>query len=144
MLRELYIICFILLGSTFAFSQERLEPLHGNIQLIYNQPRNQNLNSNFLQKTMAETNDSIPYFEDFAYASYSPFPSAKKWVDSSVCINTGFAIAPPTIGVATFDGLDKNGYPYLMAAGPNVSGPADTLISKPLNLPAKKGGGFYL
>src|SRR5690606_33700240 len=54
---------------------------------------------------------------------------------SLVYINTGFPIDPLSIGVATFDGLGKNGFPH----EPNVlslivSRPADTLTSRPINL----------
>jgi hypothetical protein len=57
------------------------------------------------------------------------------WLDSrtSVYINDGMGIEPPTIGVATFDGLDHNGFPYDIAAS-NVQGRADTITSKPINL----------
>jgi hypothetical protein len=58
-------------------------------------------------------------------------------VDSSVYVNTGFAIAPLSIGVATFDGLNKNGYPYNLSATEIVSAAADVLTSKPVNLHTK-------
>jgi hypothetical protein len=50
-------------------------------------------------------------------------------------VNTGFPIAPPSIGVATFDGLNKNGYPYNPTlANLQLSYKADTLTSRPINL----------
>ncbi len=116
-------------------AQEQLHPLHGNIQLIHpNYPQGQNSE---VYKT-AGINDTLPFFEDFSYAPLSPFPSSAKWTDSSVFVNTGFAIAPPSIGVATFDGLNKNGYPYQLNALPNISIMADVLTSKPINLHTKK------
>jgi len=57
------------------------------------------------------------------------------WMDMNrgVNINNTFAINPPTIGVATFDGLTYNGMPYNFST-PSTNGRADYLTSKPLNL----------
>ncbi len=55
------------------------------------------------------------------------------WQDGFVYRNDRFAINPPTVGVATFDGLDENGYPYDFS-NPNTYGLADYLTSKPINL----------
>lgn len=55
------------------------------------------------------------------------------WLDSSAFINNGFAVNPPTIGVATFDGLNANGEPYDFSS-PGAYGPADFLTSKPIDL----------
>lgn len=55
------------------------------------------------------------------------------WTDQNVFINTNYPVNPPTIGVATFDGLKSDGSPY----EPNQSqsqGAADTLTSKPISL----------
>jgi len=57
-------------------------------------------------------------------------------LDSNVYINTGFAIAPISLGVATFDGLNKNGYAYNIDVPANYSGPADVLTSNYINLEA--------
>ncbi|MCE3278806.1 MAG: hypothetical protein K0S44_997 [Bacteroidetes bacterium] len=43
-------------------------------------------------------------------------------------------ISPPTIGVATFDGVNAGGYPYNFFASSSSSGKADTLTSKPIDL----------
>ncbi|MBP7809456.1 MAG: T9SS type A sorting domain-containing protein [Bacteroidia bacterium] len=123
------LICCVSLNTS---AQEYLKPLSGNLNLFYNNPVNQP-QKNSTQK-VAAVSDTIPFFEDFFYAPNSPYPTGQHWTDSSVYINTGFAIAPPSIGVATFDGLDKKGYPYNMAATAIVSAPADFLTSKPINL----------
>jgi hypothetical protein len=123
------LICCVSLNTS---AQEYLKPLSGNINLFYNNPVNQP-QKNSTQK-IAAVSDTIPFFEDFFYAPNSPYPTGKHWTDSSVYINTGFAIAPPSIGVATFDGLNKKGYPYNMSATAIVSAPADTLSSRPINL----------
>jgi hypothetical protein len=78
---------------------------------------------------------TIPFKEDFYYASTQSYPDQKLWMDSSTYVNTGHAIAPPSIGVATFDGLNKYGFPYKPdLLNLNNSLPADTLRSRPINL----------
>ena len=56
-----------------------------------------------------------------------------RWVDNFAYINTSYAINPPTIGVATFDGLNENGYPYDFTTA-FTYGEADYLTSKPIFL----------
>jgi len=48
-------------------------------------------------------------------------------------INNTFGFNPPTLGVASFDGVDALGRPYV-DGGALVIGPADTLLSKPIGL----------
>jgi hypothetical protein len=71
-----------------------------------------------------------------------PDDSTKIWVDNFVYRNNDFPINPLTIGVATFDGLNENGYPYDWSS-PSAQGVADFLTSKPINLGTKSGGGNY-
>lgn len=54
------------------------------------------------------------------------------WLDKQAYHNYRFAQKPWTLGVVTFDGLDENGYPYNF--GSSVSGLADVLHSKPINM----------
>lgn len=56
----------------------------------------------------------------------------KYWLDNSAYHNYRFAVNPWTLGVATFDGLDAQGYPYSFGS-PNADF-ADALTSKPINL----------
>lgn len=55
------------------------------------------------------------------------------WSDSFAFINTSFGVNPPTIGIATFDGLNSSGEAYDFSV-PNINGPADRLTSKPIDL----------
>ena len=64
------------------------------------------------------------------------------WIDNFVYRNNTFPINPLSIGVATFDGLNANGYPYDWSS-PSAYGIADYLTSKPINLNTKPGGGNY-
>ncbi len=55
------------------------------------------------------------------------------WTDNGTYVNDGFSVNPPTIGAATFDGLDSSGFPYDFSL-PATYGPADFLTSKPIDL----------
>lgn len=71
-----------------------------------------------------------------------PEDSVAIWVDNFVFRNNTFPINPLSIGVATFDGLNENGYPYDWSSA-SAQGVADYLTSKPINLGTKVGGGNY-
>lgn len=80
---------------------------------------------------------NLPFFDDFStYSLPTSNPDIpvelQRWVDDHVHINCSFPLAPPTVGVATFDGLDRTGYPYSFIT--DSQGPADTLTSIPINL----------
>lgn len=133
-----FLIVSVLTDSS-AFGQEHLAPLNGNINYLYQDLKADKktnafeINRNLSNRT--STSISIPFKDDFYYAYKQNFPVQSLWSDSSTYVNTGHAIAPPSIGVATFDGLNKKGHPYQ----PNLlnttqSLPADTLTSKPINL----------
>ena len=53
---------------------------------------------------------SIPYLEDFSEGGV--YPNELRWMDNNVFVNNTLGYNPPTIGVATFDGLDATGTPY--------------------------------
>lgn len=111
-------------------AQEQLMPLNANAQLL-SAPARQ---AQAARTTSVTGLDTIPFFEDFSYSPSSPYPTANHWIDSNVFVNHGFAIAPPSIGVATFDGLNKKGYPYNLSALVSNSAQADKLTSRPINL----------
>ncbi len=52
----------------------------------------------------------LPFIEDFS--SKGPYPGPFKWQDYDVYVNHTLAMNPPSIGVATFDGIDGSGNPY--------------------------------
>jgi len=78
----------------------------------------------------------LPFLDDFYYATTKLYANQNLWQDSSVYINCGLPINPPSIGVATFDGLNKHGIPYNNIPIPNLgaSNAADTLCSRDINL----------
>lgn len=65
------------------------------------------------------------------------------WADDDAYVNNTFGLDPPTIGVATFDGLARTGYPYNFAQ-PNSYGLADKLTSVPIDLQYPPGDSIYL
>ncbi len=87
---------------------------------------------------------TLPFIDDFSYAG--PYPDKNLWVDDKVFINNTMAHQPPSVGVATFDALDRNGKPYGQAG---EVGSADTLTSQPIDLSGVTGAdsvmlSFYL
>ncbi|MBX2971868.1 MAG: T9SS type A sorting domain-containing protein [Flavobacteriales bacterium] len=65
------------------------------------------------------------------------------WQDDDVYINGTYPVDPPTIGVATFDGLARTGYPYDFANYTSY-GRADKLTSVPINLDYPASDSIYL
>lgn len=118
-------ICFLIRA------QEKLAPMQSRVL------SESNLNTSKQSQLAKPAAGSLflPFRDDFSYSHISSYPSMKLWEDSLVYINYGFAIAPMSIGVATFDGLNKHGYPHEpLLTNTNVPRPADTLTSRPINL----------
>lgn len=65
------------------------------------------------------------------------------WQDDDVYINGTYPVDPPTIGVATFDGLARTGYPYDFA-NYTAYGRADKLTTVPINLEFPASDSIYL
>ncbi|WP_026463816.1 T9SS type A sorting domain-containing protein [Adhaeribacter aquaticus] len=82
-------------------------------------------------KTMAIGDTlSLPFFEDFA--GYTGTPSNSHWQKGGgVYVNNQFGINPPSINVATFEGVTASGTPYSEFT---AYGYTDSLTSKPINL----------
>ncbi len=81
----------------------------------------------------------LPFFDDFSYAG--PYPDKNYWLDKAAYINDDLAKDPPSVGMATLDGLDAGGRPY------PASGKADLLTSNYIDLSAPQGDvylKFYL
>ncbi len=86
----------------------------------------------------------LPFWDDFSKAAN--VPDTALWINSeNVKINNTLGINAPSIGVASFDGLDAFGAPYSL----NVEdvGFVDSLTSKPIDLskvPANQINSVYL
>lgn len=124
---------FLLLFIFFTWSTT----LPGQIKLVplQKQAKKESLQTQSRFSEISAAEDSalhLPYWTDFSTRT-SPGPDTILWVNSeNVLINTGFGIDPPSYNIATFDGLDEFGIPYLQDL--SATGPGDELISKPLDL----------
>lgn len=124
----IYISAF-LISSAYISAQE-IEgdfTFNPHLSLKYHQAKNSTFRLPSLNDTL-----SLPFFDDFSKEGHYPDPSL--WLDSNVFVNRDYPVAPPTLGVATFDGVSKTGCPYDTTLIGNGSFPADTLTSKPINL----------
>ncbi len=95
---------------------------------------------------------TLPFWDDFSkplidglgFAS----PDTLRWQPTQsrgVLINTGLGIAPPSVGVASFDGANAQGAAYDTTA--SRSGLSDELVSRPINLalvPEAERGSVFL
>lgn len=73
---------------------------------------------------------SLPFWDDFSTSSVTA--SSDRWVrKDSVFINSGMGITPPSLNVATLDGVDHLGIPYSEESSART---LDILQSKPIDL----------
>lgn len=79
---------------------------------------------------------TLPFVDDFSQGKV--FPEESLWESSGAFVNTTMAYHPVTIGVATFDGGSRTGYPYNMVA-PLTWGGGDTLLSKSIRMDSTAG-----
>ncbi len=114
--------------EAFLFSQEYLIPLPSNKRLHEPAKKERKLE----KSRSSQAALTLPFIDDFSNRSYYPNPG--KWTDQSVFVNSTLPRNPPTIGVATFDGLKADGSPYNMKK--RSYGPADTLTSREIDIGA--------
>ncbi|WP_028979332.1 T9SS type A sorting domain-containing protein [Sporocytophaga myxococcoides] len=84
---------------------------------------------------VAAINDtlSLPFFEDFSQ-NITTSPDLSRWMSGSgTFISQDYAMNPPSVKVATFDGLNAEGMPYNFSI-PTAEGKTDDLTSRPINL----------
>lgn len=135
MTRKNIILIVLFLLSAGAFAQGFIKvPLTVNGPLIQ---KHDELQKRSALRSGGSVTDTLAlgtegFMDDFSYEG--PYPDTARWLNNYVYINRDLPIAPPTLGVATFDGVNANGYPYDFFAGQYTSGKADTLTSKPIDL----------
>ena len=125
--RTLFITFLILLaGNSFAQLHIFSIPKERTIKLPVSTPIN---------ARAKELAGSLPFWDDFSYASQSEvYPNDTLWQHGkSVWTNNGTGINPPSLGVATFDGIDSLGKPYSVN-DILAKGIADQLVSRPLRM----------
>lgn len=82
-------------------------------------------------RIQAETPLSLPFWDDFSFSR--DVPSDTLWQESeNVRINGDIGINPPSLNVASFDGITATGEAY--SANPNAVGETDVLTSCPIDL----------
>ncbi len=128
-MKKLFAYLFITMFFISAFAQE--EQL---VPFKFHPRMNEITNNVFKQQKASKRVAAItlPFFDDFYQNEIYPDPTL--WQDNVVFINTTYPKETITVGVATFDGTDANGKPYNINANPNLSFPADTLTSNPIDL----------
>tara|TARA_B100000214_G_scaffold119795_2_gene84716 strand:+ start:2947 stop:4728 length:1782 start_codon:yes stop_codon:yes gene_type:complete len=115
-----YIIFFLIFFSAFSKAQEVVSNLISNPQLSKNQ---------FISNKKLVVN--LPFIDDFSYNS--SLVDSSLWQNSSVFVNRTYPINPPTLGVATFDGLNEKGLARDFSPF-SISEPSDTLLSRPIDM----------
>lgn len=78
---------------------------------------------------------SLPFRDDFSKKGFRPDSSL--WEDNFVFINSTLAVQPPSVGVATFDGINERGSAYNI--GFLATDTTDMLTSKPIDLSGTTG-----
>ncbi|HXD91812.1 MAG TPA: T9SS type A sorting domain-containing protein [Bacteroidia bacterium] len=136
------LLFFIIVSFALQAQKPMLHPLRSNATLIeYHKNKakqNHVIQANNRTQSTATPTLTLPFFDEFSYAG--PFPDSIKWPNSqSIFVNHTKAMAPPTLGVATFDGLNKFGYPYNSTIASNnlntlTSVASDTMNSAPFRL----------
>ncbi len=94
---------------------------------------------NYTAKKLVDTLE-LPFFDDFS--DVKVYPNTSKWLDNKVFINNSFGKNSPTKGVATFDGFDHRGAPYVNSSF--GYGVCDSLTSLPINLNYSAADSIYL
>jgi len=125
---ELPLTCDPVIKNYLVKRNQELKVKSGELRLVH-------LDSSILHLLTAPSPDtlSLPFVDDFS-KPVGIYPDPKLWLDSGAFINTTYGDSPPTVGVATFDGIDKYGNPYIPVISVIQHVPCDTLTSHCINL----------
>ncbi|MCP4521924.1 MAG: T9SS type A sorting domain-containing protein [Cytophagales bacterium] len=101
--------------------------------------------SNKQARVASQSSDtlSLPFFDDFTNTETNSLNTEKWDSNSGVYVNNDFCQNPPNFQVATFDGADKQGNPYVFLPNSDdinlsINDFTDELISCPINLLGQK------
>lgn len=132
---------FIFLVNT-VYSQVITYPLEENSSIQSFRLKNPNYKFNHVEKAKFGFRDTLtlPFFDDFSESTL--YPDSTRWLNNKVFINNQFPILPPTLNVATFDGLDSDGRPYDGTINKDYKSTGDSLTSQPINLEDSLGTKF--
>jgi len=122
------ILSTVILFLSFSITDAQIVfyPLNNNPTIINNNLKDNNAAT---RTSLSADTLSLPFIDDFAQEGI--YPSSDLWLDSGVFVNSTFCDNPPTVGVATFDGINKLGNRYSTSASRQY---CDTLTSKPIRL----------
>lgn len=138
-IRQIILMVLGFAWYSFCFSQEVQIDLELNTALKKNSLFEFNKGKTTFQTSSDTLN--LPFIDDFS--NNKIYPDTSMWADSFAFINNAYPFEPPTIGVATLDGVDKYGIPYDFS-NPNSYGDADVLTSLPINLQYPASDSVYL
>ena len=119
-MKKYFFLCFV-----FSFTLLRAQ------EVVSNLISNPILSETKFTKDINKSVLGLPFFDDFSYDR--SIASIDLWEQSSVFVNRSYPLNPPTIGVATFDGLDRSGLARDFNPS-NTTDPSDTLLSKEIDL----------
>jgi hypothetical protein len=136
-MKKLFIVSLSLLFSTTLYSQEYTKAIRYS-PILENAYKQYQL-SQSAKRTSVDTLN-LPFFDDFSINSI--YPNQLKWIDRNVFINNNFSKQPPSKGVATFDGFNEKGKPYVESEF--AYGVCDTLTSAPIDLSYPASDSIYL
>lgn len=129
-IKIVFVYVFLFFMNFVNAQKDTLLPLSYNPALT-----SQGINTQANERVFTLVGDTLelPFIDDFS--EIGPYPNMNKWmpVSNSVFVNRTYGRNPPTLGVATFDGLKSNGYPYKPLVNSGASN-ADTLTSKFIRL----------
>ena len=122
MSNKFFLFFYFSINSLLVFCQE----------LEFDLYNNSNLNNSYRINNVVKSSLDLPFIDDFSYNS--SYPDSNLWQNNNVYVNQCYGVNPITIGVATFDGLNFNGYPYDVNLINIDALPADTLTSHYIDL----------
>src|SRR5262245_30501700 len=125
------ILVFVLLiyaVAQVASAQEVEFPLSGNPVIKEYLRKNPVSRSNNVR--IRQSSVQLPFQDDFS--GQGIYPNPQLWIDSDAFVNQTFCDQPITIGVATLDGLDKEGNPHDSNSTSTSPVICDYLTSQPI------------
>jgi Secretion system C-terminal sorting domain len=130
---SLTLLCLI---HILASAQEKNVPLRFNAAQAARYANEQRMSSNNERGGGGVL--ALPFFDDFSkYSLATSDPTIpvndQRWSDNNAFINCTLPVSPLTIGVATLDGLQANGQPYVWDED-NIVQECDVLTSLPIDL----------
>lgn len=134
--RTILSVCFFLFSFS-AFSQLKIYPVTPAQKSAVQKKTSKTISA----RTQELVPRSLPFWDDFSTTpvydrsdTIANYPADSLWVFDSdnVSINNGLALFPPSVNVATFDGLDSTYSPYSLQ--PTLNGVRDVLTSQAIKL----------